>query len=49
MNVLMFTKCHMYADNVQLYISDERSDIPRIVEKLNVDVKSIWQPGKITS
>jgi Reverse transcriptase (RNA-dependent DNA polymerase) len=42
MNVIMFSQCHMYADDAQLYISGERSDIARTIEKLNADVSSIW-------
>jgi Reverse transcriptase (RNA-dependent DNA polymerase) len=40
MNLIMFSQCLMYADDV--YISGERSDIARTVEKLNANVESIW-------
>jgi hypothetical protein len=35
MNVIMLSHCHMYANNVQLYISGEWSDLTRTIEKLD--------------
>jgi hypothetical protein len=32
----------MYADDVQLYISSERSDISCKIEKLNLDLVGNW-------
>jgi hypothetical protein len=32
----------MYADDVQLYNSGERTDIARTIGKLNADLSSIW-------
>jgi hypothetical protein len=35
--------CHMYADNVQLYISSTQSDISTCVTHINEDLDSIWR------
>jgi Reverse transcriptase (RNA-dependent DNA polymerase) len=38
-DAIIFSQCHMYADDVQLC---ERSDLFRTIEKLNADPSSVW-------
>jgi hypothetical protein len=40
---IRFSTCHMYADDVQLYISSTPSDISTCVAHINEDLDSIWR------
>lgn len=44
---LRFSKAHLYADDVQIYISTDRSNIDHCIRKLNEDLKRIhsWATG----
>jgi Reverse transcriptase (RNA-dependent DNA polymerase) len=40
-DAIIFSQCHMYVDDFQLYIGSERSDLSRTIERLNADI-SVW-------
>ena len=46
-NIVKFSKLHIYADDVQLYLSCDKKNITKCIETLNEDLRSIseWAKG----
>jgi Reverse transcriptase (RNA-dependent DNA polymerase) len=49
LNVIIFCQAHLYADDVQIYVSGEQTDAVGVTEKLNVDLSSIWDWSQLNS
>jgi Reverse transcriptase (RNA-dependent DNA polymerase) len=49
LEVIMFSQAHLYADDVQIYVSGDLSDATRLIEKLNADVSNIWHWSQLNS
>jgi hypothetical protein len=47
--VIIFSQAHLYADDVQIYVSGDLSDAARVIEKLNADVNNMWHWSQLNS
>jgi Reverse transcriptase (RNA-dependent DNA polymerase) len=49
LEVIMFSKAHLYADDAQIYVSGNLFDVARVSDKMNADVSNMWHWSQLNS